>query len=95
MNATDKENSPPVKKPRLSLSLRDRCKSSRFAMPLNEGEMAQVCEGYTPQNTKKNTDWAMRAFNDWRCQRGDNSGAEKRPSDLLENLSAEKINYSG
>ena len=62
-------------------------------MPLSEGEMAQVCEGYTPQNTKKNTDRAMRVFNNWRCQRGDSSGVEKCPSDLLENPSAEKINY--
>ena len=79
------EKSPPRKKTRLSLSL----KNKRFAAPLTETEMGKLCEGYTPQNTAKNTSWALRVFKDWESQRD----GEQCPSDLFESPSAEKLNY--
>ena len=74
------------KRPRLSLSLKNR----RFASPLNANEMTKVCEGFTPQNTTKNTDCqALRVFQEWQKQRD----GDRCPSDLLERHSAEKLNY--
>ena len=60
----DKKNKPPSKKPRLSLSLKGKGKA-RFAAPLPQEEMASVCEGYTPPNTSKNTDWSVRVLDEW------------------------------
>ena len=47
------------------------------------------CEGFTPQNTTKTTDWALRVFQEWQKQRD----GDQCPSDLLESPSAEKLNY--
>ena len=71
---------------RLSLSLKNR----RFASSLtaNDREMRKVCEGFTPQNTTKNTDWALRVFQEWEKQRN----GDQCNSDLLEHPSAEKLN---
>ena len=51
--------------------------------------MAKVCEGFTPQNTTENTDWALRVFQEWQKQRD----GDQYPSDLLERPSAERLNY--
>ena len=75
---------PPNKKPRLSLSLKGKGKGKgRFASPLPLEEMSSVCEGYTPANTSKNTDWAVRVFNEWRKARPTEEEGEC-PPDLLE-----------
>ncbi len=78
----------PGKKPRLSLSL----KKKRFAPPLTEPDMKKVCEGFTPKNTTKNTEWALKVFHEWQDQR-DSDNDDKCPSDILLCPSAEKINY--
>ena len=68
---------------------RHRLSLSRFASPLTANEMTKVCEGFTPQNTTKNTDRALRVFQEWQKQRD----GDQCPSDLLECPSAEKLNY--
>ena len=84
---------PPNKKPRLSLSLKGKGKGKgRFASPLPLEEMSSVCEGYTPANTSKNTDWAVRVFNEWRKARPTEEEGEC-PPDLLECPCAEKLNF--
>ena len=85
---------PPNKKPRLSLSLKGKGKGKgRFASPLPLEEMSSVCEGYTPANTSKNTDWAVRVFNEWRKARPTEEEGEC-PPDLLECPCAEKLRVS-
>ena len=54
-----------MKRPRLSLSLKNR----RFASPLTANEMRKVCEGFTPQNRTKNTDWSPHVFQEWQKKR--------------------------
>ena len=54
--------------------------------------MSKLCEGYTPDNTKKNTGWAVRVFDEWRNERSD-ACDEECPADLLESPSVESINY--
>ena len=51
--------------------------------------MTKVSEGFTPQNTTENTDWALGVFQEWQKQRDD----DQCPSDLLQCPSAEKLNY--
>ena len=83
------ENKPPSsKKRRLSLSLKGK---GRFATPLQQEEMLSVCEGSTPENTKKNTEWAVHVFNEWRTERP--AVDEQCPPDLLECPSAEKLDF--
>ena len=72
------ENSlvPPAKKvDRSNLSL----KKSRFAEPLAEVEMNSVCKPFVPNNTRKQTDWAVKVFESW-CSSRD---GENCPKDLL------------
>ena len=88
----DKENKPPSKKPRLSLSLKGKGKA-RFAAPLPQEKMASVCEGYTPPNTSKNTDWSVRVLDEWRKARPIAGDEEQCPENLLECPVAEKLDY--
>ena len=63
----DKENLPeqPVgKKPRLSLSLGKR----RFGESVSSN-LLELTTPVVPNNTKKNTLWAMRNFREWRLER--------------------------
>ena len=46
----------------------------RFAAPLPSDKMEKVCEGFTPMNTSKNTQWAVHSFHDWRESRNDRGG---------------------
>ena len=79
------EEMPSTKKRRLSLSLRkDRFKSSTSA------EVESACKGFTPKNTERCTEWALRVFHSWRNQRS--SESEKCPEDLLENPTVELLN---
>ena len=81
----EKENSAPhspsAKKRRLSLSLK---KKGRFAESLQEEEMTHVCEAYTPDNTSKSTQWAVRVFYD----------GEPYPSTILYQLLAGLLRYA-
>ena len=46
-----------------------------------------ACEGFTPNNTTKNTHGAVLIFHDWSSERAD------CPSDLFANPVAEKLDY--
>ena len=59
MSTSDKENNPPNKKRKLSLSLKNRFKSS------TEEERAELEKPRVPKNTEVNTKWAMKNFTDW------------------------------
>ena len=59
-----------------------------FASPVSPSKINMICRGYVPQNTKKATSWAVRAFEQWRDQRNEKS-SEECPSDLLEKPTAE------
>lgn len=82
-----KENKPPSSKKRhLSLSLKGK---GRFATPFQQEEMLSMCEGSTPENMNKNTEWAIHVFNEWHTER---PAVDKQcPPDLLECLSAENL----
>ena len=79
-----KENVPleleePVKKKcRKSLSLRKR----RFGQSVSEN-LSEVTKPIMPKNTKKNTSWALRNFNDWRSERERHCPQEVCHSDLF------------
>ena len=64
-------------------------KKSRFAKPLAEVDMNSFCKQVVPDNTKKQTDWSVRVFESWRNERV----GEKCPADLLEQCTAEKLNF--
>ena len=76
----DFEEEPPTKKGKLQL----KGKSKRFASPLKEKDMKRLGEGPIPANTAKNTQWALRAFQDWRTQRNKLYPKAKCPDNLLE-----------
>ncbi len=65
--------------------------SKRFAAATTESEVREIVKGYTPANTKRNTNWALTVFGDWRAARSSES-EECCPSDLFENPIVEEIN---
>ena len=60
--------------------------SKRFKLATNDEEVNVLTKGYTPDNTKKNTAWSSKVFNEWRCSREGNC-----PADLL---TSGKTNHS-
>ena len=60
--------------------------SKRFKLATNDEEVNVLTKGYTPDNTKKNTAWSLKVFNEWRCSREGNC-----PADLL---TSGKTNHS-
>lgn len=78
-------DSPPAKKRRLSLSLKERASTSsrRFATPVSEVQYIEAAEGVVPANTKKNNDWGERVFRDWLEERNKLSPTDPVPEDLL------------
>ena len=50
----------------------------------------EICKGYVPANTKRNTEWSRRVFAEWRASRDDE---EVCPPDLLENPNIKKLNF--
>ena len=59
MSMSDKENNPPKKKRKLTLSVKNHFKSS------TEVEQAKLEKPQVPKNTKVNTKWTMKNFTDW------------------------------
>ena len=83
----DKENvspqhseEPVKKKPRLSLSLK---KKRRFGESVS-GNLHDLTKLVVPDNTKKNTSWAWKNFNEWRSEREKHFPEEVCPIDFLE-----------
>ena len=46
--------------------------SKRFKPATNNEEVNVLTKGYIPDNTKKNTAWSLKVFNEWRCSREGN-----------------------
>ena len=66
--AKENKGEPACKK--LCLSLKGKSKvRQRFADITNEDEFGELSKGYVPPNTDKNTDSAMRVFQQWRESR--------------------------
>ena len=81
---------PPAKKRKL-MSL-GKGKSKRFASPLKEKDMKRLSEAPIPANTAKNTQWALRAFCEWRKERNKRCLKARCPDNLLKKPSAENLN---
>ena len=79
------EAGPRTKRPRLSLSLKKCFEAVR------EEDMENICRGYVPPNTEKNTKWAVKCFNEWISFRNQAEG-EKCPEDILLAQDAEALN---
>ena len=47
-----------------------------------------LTKGYIPDNTKKNTAWSLKVFNEWRCSREGNC-----PAELLTSGKFDDLNY--
>ena len=71
-----------------------KLKKKRFKAPSTKEEMEKLAEGFVRKNTKKNTGWACRVFEDWRIERNTQSDSdEKCPEDLLDHPHCAKLNY--
>ena len=81
----DNDFKSPKKKKRLQ-----KKSTSRFGSKTSDAEMAELTKGYTLANTKRNTNWAVSVFYEWRGSRDD--GADVCPSDLLEKAGKEDLN---
>jgi hypothetical protein len=73
---------------------RKKPKPNRFQVPTDEEDIKEISKGFVPENTKKNTMWACRAYEEWRLQRNKVTGdeAEKCPDDLISNPSIDSLN---
>ena len=76
-SATDMEK--PSFKKTLPLSL----KKQRFRDSISKN-LAELTTPVVPENTRKNTTWALRNFRDWRAERAERYPEEVCPEDLLE-----------
>ena len=88
------EDSEPLKKKaKKELSLLKKEVVKRFASPACTDTMNKLCEGYIPSNTAKNTQWGLRVFQQLREQRVGDQESGECPQNLLENPTAELLNY--
>ena len=55
--------------------------------------LAKYSKGFVPENTAKNTNWAINNFKDWMDWRNGREGVEHVPLDLLENGTAADLNH--
>ena len=68
-------------------------KKKRFLSPKKDDEMSLITKGYVPSNTRKQTDWAVRVFSEWRRQRNESDKSSQCPADLFEVPDCEQLNY--
>ena len=59
-----------------------------FKPATNDEEVNVLTKGYIPDNTKKNTAWSLKVFNECRCLRAGNC-----PADLLTSGKFDDLNY--
>ena len=64
----------------------------RFPKPCSSSQMKEICQGYIPRNTNKATNRALKVFQSWREQRGEQQDGIC-PVDLLEANNAELLNF--
>ena len=69
----------------------DSC--SRFNPPTGNEEMSRICSGFVPQNTLKNTSWAMNVYMEWREQRNSSDPSNQCLDNLLECPTIEGLNF--
>lgn len=62
--------------------------SKRFKESTTDEEVKNLTKGYIPDNTQKNTAWAVKVFSEWRFAR-----EEKCPEDLLTSGNVDLLNY--
>ena len=79
----DKENEPPTKKRRVSLSLKGKQKQpihQRFGQA-DDGDLEAASRGVVPTNTLRNNRWALNNYSEWKNSR--QSSSEPVPEGLL------------
>ena len=79
--------------PKKKAETNERPSGTRFKTPTSDDEMATFCKGYVPQNTQKNTAWAVKVFSEWRAERNSISSEKQCPADLLDNPNVQELNY--
>ena len=77
---------PPPKRSKTESSI------GRFPKPCSSSQMKEICQGYVPRNTNKATNWALKVFQLWREQRGEQQDGVC-PVDLLESNNVELLNF--
>lgn len=55
----------------------------RFGKPVNSTEIKELHKSQESTNTRRNTSWGVKVFDDWRKSRNANSGLEMQLPDLL------------
>lgn len=55
----------------------------RFGKPVNSTEIKELYKSQESTNTRRNTSWGVKVFDDWRKSRNANSGLEMQLPDLL------------
>ena len=76
---SNKENAPPNKKSRLSLSLNKR---QRF-VPVAKETLDSMADLQVPKNTEISTRWAMKNFQDWHKDYNERNFGDRCPDELL------------
>ena len=79
----DKENEPPTKKRRVSLSLKGKQKQpihQRFGQA-DDGDLEAASRGVVPTNTSRNNRWALNNYSEWK--KSQQSSGEPVPEGLL------------
>ena len=78
------DQEPPKKVPRTEPA--GRTGQQHFGTLKSNTEMIEICKGFVPDNTKKNTEWAIRVFSEWRSYRNKATtvAEEMCPVDWLE-----------
>lgn len=74
----------------------EKTPSSRFGNVSND-EISAMSKGYVPLNTEKNTNWALRVFQEWKSARNKSVALEGNgdicPDDLLDNPHVVLLNF--
>ena len=88
-------NPPPIKK-RKGVSSKSKASASvdRFASVSDE-KLAELSKGFVPDNTRKNTNWAMNVFLEWKAATNSRLAKEKKstcPDDLLDKPDLQQLN---
>ncbi len=65
---------------------------TRFDFTTSEEELSELAKGLVPQNTAKNTQWAVKNFEDWRKTRNACHPENPVPEDILESCDPDIIN---
>jgi hypothetical protein len=69
--------------------------SSKRFCKVSDDDMAKISKEFVPTNTKKNTDWAVSCFREWRSARNTTEVEGERlcPEDLLENPVTDDLDH--